>query len=111
SCGESNGDYDATGSFEATEVIVSAEANGRILSLNVQEGAQLTEGEMVGAIDSTQLYLRKMSLLSSAKGVRARRPDIDTQTAAIREQIKTLEREKERVERLIAANAGNRKQL
>jgi HlyD family secretion protein len=111
SCGESNGDYDATGSFEATEVIVSAEANGRILSLNVQEGAQLTEGEMVGAIDSTQLYLRKMSLLSSAKGVRARRPDIDTQTAAIREQIKTLEREKKRVERLIAANAGNRKQL
>ncbi len=111
SCGESNGDYDATGSFEATEVIVSAEANGRILSLNVQEGAQLTEGEMVGAIDSTQLYLRKMSLLSSAKGVRARRPDIDTQTAAIREQIKTLEREKERVERLIAANAATRKQL
>jgi len=111
SCGKGNGDYDATGSFEATEVIVSAEANGRILSLNVLEGAQLTAGEMVGAIDSTQLYLRKMSLLSSAKGVRARRPDIATQTAAIREQIKTLEREKERVARLIAANAANSKQL
>ncbi|MFA7140878.1 MAG: hypothetical protein WC126_07725, partial [Proteiniphilum sp.] len=46
SCGDKEDDYDATGSFEATEVIVSAEANGRILSLNVQEGAQLTEGEM-----------------------------------------------------------------
>ncbi len=111
SCGDKEDDYDATGSFEATEVIVSAEANGRILSLNVQEGAQLTEGEMVGAIDSTQLYLRKMSLLSRAKGVRAQRPDIDTQTAAIREQIKTLEREQERAEGLIAANAANRKQL
>ncbi len=111
SCGRDNGDYDATGSFEATEVIVSAEASGRILVLDIEEGEQLTAGQMVGAIDSTQLYLRKMSLLSSAKGVRARRPNIGTQTAAIREQIRILEREQERVERLLEANAANRKQL
>lgn len=111
SCGRDNGDYDATGSFEAIEVIVSAEASGRILILDIEEGEQLTAGQLVGAIDSTQLYLRKMSLLSSAKGVRARRPDISTQTAAIRQQIRTLEREQERVERLLVANAANRKQL
>lgn len=111
SCGRDNGDYDAIGSFEATEVIVSAEASGRILVLDIEEGEQLTAGQMVGAIDSTQLYLRKMSLLSSAKGVRARRPNIGTQTAAIREQIRILEREQERVERLLEANAANRKQL
>ena len=111
SCGRDNGDYNATGSFEAIEVIVSAEASGRILVLDIEEGEQLTAGQLVGAIDSTQLYLRKMSLLSSAKGVRARRPDISTQTAAIRQQIRTLEREQERVERLLAANAANRKQL
>ena len=111
SCGRDNGDYDATGSFEAIEVIVSAEASGRILVLDIEEGEQLTAGQMVGAIDSTQLYLRKMSLLSSAKGVRARRPNIGTQTAAIREQIRILEREQERVERLLEANAANRKQL
>ena len=111
SCGRDNGDYNATGSFEAIEVIVSAEASGRILVLDIEEGEQLTAGQLVGAIDSTQLYLRKMSLLSSAKGVRARRPDISTQTAAIRQQIRTLEREQERVERLLVANAANRKQL
>ena len=111
SCGRDNGNYDAIGSFEATEVIVSAEASGRILVLDIEEGEQLTAGQMVGAIDSTQLYLRKMSLLSSAKGVRARRPNIGTQTAAIREQIRILEREQERVERLLEANAANRKQL
>lgn len=111
SCGRDNSNYDAIGSFEATEVIVSAEASGRILVLDIEEGEQLTAGQMVGAIDSTQLYLRKMSLLSSAKGVRARRPDISTQTAAIRQQIRTLEREQERVERLLVANAANRKQL
>ena len=66
---------------------------------------------MVGAIDSTQLHLQKMSLLSNARGVRAQQPDIRKQTASIQEQINTLEREKARVKRLLAANAANQKQL
>ena len=109
SCNKNKGDYDATGSFEATEIIVSSQANGKILSLDVTEGDQLEQGKVVGIVDSTQLYLQKMSLLSNAKGVRAQQPDIQTQTAVIQDQIKTLEREKARVERLIAANAANQK--
>jgi HlyD family secretion protein len=111
SCGNREGDYDATGSFEATEIIVSSQANGRILELNINEGDQLQMGQMVGYIDSTQLYLQKMSLLSNAKGVIAQQPDINAQTAALKDQINTLKREKERVERLVAANAANQKQL
>ena len=111
SCNDGSEEYDATGSFEATEIIVSSQANGRILTLNVEEGELLQTGQIVGQIDSTQLYLQKMSLLSNARGVRAQQPDISKQTAALQDQIKTLEREKARVERLIAANAANRKQL
>lgn len=111
SCGNDNNDYDATGSFEATEIIVSAQANGRILSINLNEGDQLQQGQMVGVIDSTQLYLQKMSLLSNARGVRAQQPDIRKQTASIQEQISTQEREKARVQRLLASNAANQKQL
>src|SRR5690554_3428250 len=111
SCSNGEGDYDATGSFEATEVIVSSQANGRILELNLNEGDQLQKGKIVGVIDSTQLYLQKMSLLSNAKGVIAQQPDIKAQTAALRDQINTLKREKARVERLVAANAANQKQL
>lgn len=111
SCGNDNNDYDATGSFEATEIIVSAQANGRILSINLNEGDRLQQGQMVGVIDSTQLYLQKMSLLSNARGVRAQQPDIRKQTASIQEQISTLEREKARVQRLLASNAANQKQL
>jgi len=111
SCSNGSEEYDATGSFEATEIIVSSQANGRILTLHVNEGEQLQSGQIVGRIDSTQLYLQKMSLLSNAKGVRAQQPDISKQTSAIQDQIKTLKREKARVERLIAANAANRKQL
>ena len=111
SCSSNNDDYDATGSFEATEIIVSSQANGRILTLNLNEGDQLQQGQMVGVIDSTQLHLQKMSLLSNARGVRAQQPDIRKQTASIQEQIKTLEREKARVQRLLASNAANQKQL
>lgn len=111
SCGNGNDDYDATGSFEATEIIVSSQANGRILIFGVNEGDQLEQGQEVGVIDSTQLYLQKMTLLSNAKGVRAQQPDIKAQTAALQDQIKTLEREKARIERLVTANAANKKQL
>ncbi|MDI9605450.1 MAG: HlyD family efflux transporter periplasmic adaptor subunit [Bacteroidota bacterium] len=111
SCGAGETAFDATGSFEATEIIVSSQANGLILELNAEEGRQLQEGELVGFIDSTQLHLQKLSLLSSAIGVKAQQPNIRKQTAAIQEQINTLERERERVERLIESNAANQKQL
>lgn len=111
SCNNGSEEYDATGSFEATEIIVSSQANGRILTLNLEEGEHLQKDQIVGQIDSTQLYLQKMSLLSHVKGVRAQQPDIRKQTAALQDQIKTLEREKARVERLIVANAATQKQL
>ena len=111
SCGNREGDYDATGSFEATEIIVSSQANGMIIELNITEGDLLQKGQMVGYIDSTQLYLQKMSILSNAKGVIAQQPDINAQTAALKAKINTLKREKARVERLVAANAANQKQL
>ncbi len=111
SCKDGEDNYDATGSFEATEVIVSSQANGTVLEFNLNEGDQLQKGQLVGIIDSTQLYLHKMSLLSNAKGVIAQQPDINAQTAALRDQINSLKREKERVERLVSANAANQKQL
>ena len=58
-CGN-GGDFDATGTFEATEVLVSAEAAGRILSFDVEEGDTLSAGKQVGAIDTVQLYLQKL---------------------------------------------------
>ncbi len=111
SCGNIRDDYDAIGSFEATEVIVSSQANGAILELNINEGDELQKGVRVGVIDSTQLYLQKMSLLSTASGIKAQQPDVQTQTAALRDQINGLKREKARIERLLIANAANQKQL
>ena len=110
-CSGNREGYDASGSFEATEVIVSSEANGKIEQLEVMEGQLLEKEQTVGLIDTTQLYLQKMNLLTNAKGVRAQQPDIVAQTASIKEQIRKLEQERQRTINLIDANAGTQKQL
>ncbi|MDR1783548.1 MAG: efflux RND transporter periplasmic adaptor subunit, partial [Dysgonamonadaceae bacterium] len=111
SCSDKNKSADAFGLFEATEIIVSAEASGKLLVFDISEGQQLEKGQIVGIIDSTQLYLQKMSLLKNVKGLRVMQPNIATQTAALKEQIASLEKERKRMQNLIAANAGTSKQL
>lgn len=111
SCGSKNSEYDASGTFEATEVIVSAEANGKIMEFNIQEGDLLKANQEVGFIDSVQLYLKKMQIKSGMNTVESRRPDIRIQIAATQQQIETAKTEKKRIENLLKANAANQKQL
>lgn len=111
SCKNNQGDKIASGTFEAVEVLVSAEANGKIMELAVNEGDEVTKNEKLGFIDSTQLYLSKLQLLSSAKAVKVQKPDIAAQNAVLEEQIATLTKEKQRVENLIKAKVANQKQL
>ena len=103
--------YDATGTFEATEVIVSAEASGRLLSFDIEEGTTLKSGQQVGIIDTVQLSLKKLQLEASVKSVEGQRPDILKQVAATREQIVQSRRERDRVANLLRVGAANRKQL
>jgi len=110
-CFSKNKNYDASGMFEATEVIVSAEANGKILVLNIIEGQKVEAFEPLGLIDTTQLYLQKVQLLQSKNQVGTRKQNVDTQLASLEEQLAYQQREKTRIEKLIAAKAGNTKQL
>lgn len=107
----STSEFDATGTFEATEIIVSAEANGKLFFLDVEEGTRLTRGAEVGLVDTVQLFLKKLQLQASMKSVEKQRPDIRKQIAATKEQIATAKRERARVENLLKANAANQKQL
>lgn len=111
SCGSSSNDFDATGNFEADEVIVSAEASGKILKLDAQEGRVLKAGETVGLIDTLQLFLRKKQLHYSIAAVLAKKPDASKQLSTITEQLATANREKKRVENLLKADAATQKQL
>jgi HlyD family secretion protein len=100
-CNRDGSEFDATGNFEADEIIISAEATGKIIQLNVEEGNQLKSQTAVGLIDTTQLHLRKMQLEYSIRAVQAKQPNATIQLAAITEQIETAKREKKRVENLL----------
>jgi len=110
-CGNGNEKYDATGTFESEEVIVSSEAMGKLVKFDVEEGAQLRGDQLVGVVDTTQLYLKKKQLVAMVNAVLSKQPDIATQLATIQEQIKTAETEKKRVENLVKLNAATTKQL
>lgn len=103
--------FDATGTFEATEVTVSAEAPGRILAFDVNEGDRIAQGQTVGTIDTVQLYLQKMQLERQIASVRSNRPDISKQVTALREQIAQQEAERTRIKRLLDDGAATTKQL
>lgn len=109
-CGKGSG-FDATGTFEATEVIVSAEVSGRIMQYAVDEGTALKAGQQVGYIDTTQLYLQKMQLTANARSVRSRAQDVSKQIASTREEIAKAQFEKHRNEKLLASNASTQKQI
>lgn len=111
SCGGKKNEYDASGTFEAVETIVSAEAGGMIKELNLEEGQKLRRGIAVGYIDSMQLYLRRKQLLAQVKALLARMPNVPTQVAALQEQLKQAEREQKRITNLVKADAGTQKQL
>lgn len=103
--------FDATGAFEATEVLVSSEANGKIMELKLEEGDKLEAGAILGYVDSTQLYLRKMQLTAGLRSVDIRKPDIRKQIASLEQQIATARSEQQRMENLVKAKAGNQKQV
>lgn len=110
-CKNNESEYDASGTFETTEVIVSAESMGKIMEFNVIEGQELKENEVIGFIDSTQLYLKKLQLKASQQSILSRRPDLKKQIAALEQQLATARHEKKRVENLVKAEAGTTKQL
>ena len=110
-CHNRHTDFDATGTFEATEITVSAEANGKIMSLDLEEGDRIQAGSVVGYIDSTQLYLRKKQLEAGLRSIDIRKPDIQKQIASLEQQIAVARSEQKRMENLVAAKVGNQKQL
>ncbi|MCD7849548.1 MAG: HlyD family efflux transporter periplasmic adaptor subunit [Parabacteroides sp.] len=110
-CSSKDNSFDVVGAFESTEVIVSSEANGKIMELNLQEGDRLEAGAVLGYVDSMQLYLRKKQLEAGLRSVDIRKPDIRKQIASLEQQIAVARSEQQRMENLVKAKAGNQKQV
>ena len=109
-CGNRN-TFDATGTFEAVTVTISAQSTGRIVSFNAAEGDRLNAGDAVCSIDSTALLLQRNTLLQQQKALLAGKPDQARQLAALKEQIAKQHKEISRLQALTADNAVPLKQL
>jgi HlyD family secretion protein len=101
---------DAYGNFEATEVTVSAEASGRILRLDVEEGSRLEPMSDVGLIDTVPLALQRAELRARREASRSRLREVDANASVIETQRVIAERELERTRRLLAAQAATAQQ-
>lgn len=111
SCKSKEETFDASGSFEAIETIISAEANGTIKSLQVEEGEDLQAGQLVGYIDTVQTYLKIKQLEAQIGAGLSRKPNIPVQLSSLKQQIAHLESERERTRKLVAGDAATPKQL
>jgi HlyD family secretion protein len=110
-CGKKKGNYDASGNFEATEVLVSSQVSGQVMAMEVEEGQYLRASEAVGYIDTVQLFLKRKQLLSGMKAVDSRSYNISLQIASLKQQIEKQQTELRRFGNLLKSNAATQKQV
>ncbi len=124
-CNNSDNNYDASGTFEADELMVTAKANGTILQLNVEEGQQLSLNEKVGEIDPKNVELQKEQVIASMDAIEQKtnsalpqiqvlQSQISGQSAnvsVLQEQLQNAIRERNRTANLVAKDAATKKQL
>ena len=101
---------DAFGTFEATEVIVSAETGGRILQFDVTEGTTIEKGTVMATIDTTMLHLQKTELYAGINSVKTRMSTIDAQNQILNQQIANLNININRIANMLKDDAATQKQ-
>ena len=111
SCNKNNEKADGYGNFEATEITVSSESNGKIKFLHLEEGNVLEAQTQVGLIDTVQLYLTKQQLIASKSTVASKSANVLSQKRVLAEQLKTVQIEKNRIGNMYAENAATKRQV
>ena len=111
SCNTDKVRYDASGVFEATEVVVSAKTQGEILTVLPDEGDEVAQGDTIAVIDSRQLQLQRRGLQSNREATRLRSLDESKQIASLRSQIDNAKCEQARFTQLLKAKAATQKQV
>ena len=101
----------AYGNFESTEVLVSAETTGRLISFNVNEGDQVKQSEILGYIDTVSLALKKAQIIASRKAVSSKLAQLNDQIDIYRVEMQNVQRELKRMTDLKIAGAATEKQF
>ncbi|PHR72892.1 MAG: HlyD family secretion protein [Lutibacter sp.] len=111
SCNNGNNRADGYGNFEATEITISAETNGKLLVFNLSEGEILKKGDFVGLIDTIPLNLKREQLINSKAIIASKSRGVLSQISVLSAQLKTIKINKSRVGNLFKDNAGTQKQI
>jgi HlyD family secretion protein len=111
SCNKNNDKADGYGNFEATEVTISAEANGKIEYLKLEEGDLLQPNTVVGLVDTIQLHLNKQQLVASKMTVFSKSENVLSQISVLQAQLKTALVEQKRIQNMFAENAATQRQV
>lgn len=110
-CGKNSDLSDAYGNFEADEVMISSETNGKILFLGALEGRQIDSGHLAAVIDTTDFVLKIKQLQAQKKAVAARLENVRAQIEVSRQQQKNLQTDQARLEKLFRDGAATQKQM
>ena len=102
---------DGYGNFEATEITASAEANGKLLFLKVEEGQLLSKGDEVGLVDTLQFYLNKRQLLANKVTVASKSGGVWSQVEVINQQLQNAKTEQQRLQNMFNDKAATQQQL
>ena len=105
-CSSNEKDYDATGTFEATETTVSAEQSGTLLQFALEEGDNIEAGREVGLIDTTQIWLKMQQTETSKTVYQSQKPDMEKQIAVTRQQLAKAKTEQRRYQELVDDGAA-----
>lgn len=111
SCNNEESLTDATGVFEATEIIVSSESNGKLLAFKVNEGDIIIKDIPIGYVDSTDLVFSKQKLIANKKVAFASLPNVSAQIEATVQEIEKQKYEKKRIAKLLAGDVATQKQM
>ena len=110
-CGQKEKEFDATGTFEVTEVTVSAEQSGTLLRFALEEGDDIEAGREVGLIDTMQLWLKLQQADATKAVYQSQKPDMEKQIAATRQQLEKAKTEQQRYRELVGDGAAPSKML
>src|SRR3954469_7745014 len=117
-CNRNGNEYDASGTFEADEVVVSSEVNGKIVAFNVEEGNLIPKDTVVGKIDAENVSLQKQQVEASIRALKEKTADVSPQVRLLQDQLAVqesqlgnLQHERSRIENLLKQDAATTKQL
>ena len=110
-CNSNKKEYDATGTFEATETTVSAEQSGTLLNFALEEGDDVEAGQEIGLIDTTQIWLKIRQATATKAVYQSQKPDLQKQIAVTRLQLAKAKTEQQRYRELVNDGAAPAKML